>query len=160
MIGRHVEGPLETVDAEAGRRHGHHETADARRVARLAARARKHERMRRGVHARLPHLLPADPPSRLVAVHGARGRGGHVRCVAPVFRLRQAKGDADVTREHPSDEFVALALLRPQAIRSRATPIPDHGDEWEIAHDRVLSLQVIEQPQPSSRKMHANRCHP
>jgi len=66
-------------------------------------------------------------------------------------RFGKPEGDAPGALEAAEDEFLFL-LFR--------APLVEHGDEGEVADDRMLVLQVIVQPEASPRKMLADHRHP
>ena len=120
-------------------------------VTRIAIGAREDNAMARPMHTSDPHLGTVDAPTvNTVAAfrHCARRHVGSVRAVTG---LGQAEGEAVASLQRADDE---LRLLR---LRAK---VPQHKYDRKIADDRMLVLQVVEQPQPLGRKMLANHCHP
>ena len=98
------------------------------------------------VHIFSPLMIQPLTLSR-VAWHRA---GFHVRRVRAVLGLGQAKGDA------------VFAVIEPSIIAfwsSRAVAV-EHGDDRQIADDRMLVLQIVVQAEALGGKMLADHGHP
>src|SRR5581483_7242849 len=67
-----------------------------------------------------------------------------------VMRFGQAKGDAVLARERALDH--RLLFIAAVAV--------EHGDEREIADDRMLVLQIVMEAEPLGGKMLADHGHP
>ena len=151
MIGGHVEGPHPFLDLQPLRRVGHKETGDTARVAIVAAGAGEHCAVRGDMHPGDPHLLAIDQPAIDAVTRFTHRTGFHVRRIAAVIGLGQAKGDPPRPFEPAEDEFLLL-FLRPEML--------EHGDKREIADDAVFVLQIIVQPQPARGEPVADHRHP
>ncbi len=150
VIGRHVEGPHILLDLHAGRFGRHQETGDAARIAVIAAGAGEQRAMGGDMHAGGPHLLAVDHPS-LDAVAGRLHRAGfHMGRIRAMLGLGEAKGDAVFSDQRSLDH--RLLVVAAVAV--------EHGDEREIADDRVLVLQVVVQAKSLGREMLADHGHP
>lgn len=103
------------------------------------------------MHAGDPHLLAVDPPA-IDPVAGLAHRARfHVGGVRSVVRFGEAESDAPRALKPAEDEFLFL-LLGP--------PLIEHGDEGEVADDRVFVLEVVVQAEAHPRKMLADHRHP
>lgn len=127
MIGRHVEGPEIFLDLHTRRITGHDEAADAERVAVFARHTRKHEIMRRHMHARIPHFLAIDEPAINAVALLAHSACFHPCGVRAVIRLGKAEGNARRTVEATFNELLLLC---------RRTEIAEHQHRREIADNR------------------------
>lgn len=143
--------PFVTLCFHPGRIPRHDETGNATDIPILSRRPRKDEAMRRVMHARLPFLPSINPPPILTVPRLPHCSRPHVRGIAAMTRLRQSKGDPDVTRQPSPDELLLLALV-PKVLH--------HDHIREVAHDRMLRLQVVEEPQALGRKMLPDDRHP
>ena len=142
MVGRHVEGPHVLLDLHAMALGRHQEAGDAAGIAVIARGAREQRAMRGDVHAGRPHLLAVDDPA-LDVVAGRRHRARlHVRRVGAVIRLGQAKGDAVLALDRAVDH--RLLVVAAVAV--------EHGDDGQIADDRMLVLQIVVQAEALRRQ--------
>ena len=146
VIRRHVEGPVEVADLEAGRVRRHQEGRDAARVAGLSRRAREDDVERRVVEPAVEALLAVDHPVAAVA-HGAGLEPGGV---AAVIGLGEPEGDALRARDHALEQ---LRLLRGAAVAV------DHVHLRKIPDDRRLVLEIVVQAEPLVRQVLADDRH-
>lgn len=103
------------------------------------------------MHARLPLLEPVNqPPTNSVPLFWPRSRL-HMCRVAAMSRLSQAKGDAHFALQPSSNQLLFL-LWRPEIL--------DHDHVREVSHHRVLSLEVVEEPQAFCGEVLSDNRHP
>ncbi len=151
VIGGHVECPHIFFDFQPRRVGGHQQAGYAARGAIGTAGAAERGAMRRHMHAGDPHFFAIDQPAGHAIAGFRHGAGFHVRGVAAMVRLGQAKGGDAFPGEAAQDEFL---LLR------RGAKGFEHGHEREIADDGMLVLQIIVQAQALGGKMVADHRHP
>ncbi len=130
---------------------GRQEAGDAACIARLAAGAGKQRAVGGGVHAGGPHLLAVDQPAVHAVAHLAHRRGLHVGGVTAVVGFGQAEGDAGLEGQLAADELLFLC---------RGAEVAQHHDDGEVAHHRMLVLQVVEQAQALAGEVVADHAHP
>ena len=130
VVGGHVEGPPEEVDAEARRVGGHEERADADGRAGVAGRAGEDDVVGGVVQPRVEALLAVDHPLVAVGHRGGLEEGG----VGAVAGLGEAEGEATGAVEEPRHP---LGLLRLGA------EVAHHQHGREVADDGALVLQVV-----------------
>ena len=75
----------------------------------------------------------------------------HVRRVGAVLGFCETEGDDALALEAAEDELLLLRL---------GAEFLEHGDEREIAHDRVLVLKVVVEAEALCREMLADHRHP
>jgi nucleoid DNA-binding protein len=74
-----------------------------------------------------------------------------MRRITPMPRLRQAKRNSHPTLQRAVNKILLLLLI---------AKMLDHDDRREVAHNRMLILQVIEQPQSFTSEMFSDHGHP
>ncbi len=102
------------------------------------------------MHAGGPHLLAVDDPARDAVAGRLHGRCFHVGGIRAVLGLGETKGDAIFSCDRAFDH--RLLVVAAVAV--------EHGDQRQIADDRMLVLQIVVQAKPPGGKMLADHGHP
>jgi hypothetical protein len=150
MIRRHVEGPHIFLDLDARALGRHQQASNTPRVTIIAGCAGKQRAMGGDMHTRGPHLLAVDDPAFHVVAGRRHGPGFHMRRVGTVIGFGEAKRDAVFSGDRAFDH--RLLIVGAVAV--------EHGDDGQIADDRMLVLQIVVQAETFRREMLADHGHP
>ena len=150
VIGRHVECPKIFADFKSRCIAWHHKTGDAARFAVIAIGPGKGHDMAGIGQPGGPHLVTINQITRHAITNFRNGAGIHMRCIAAMMLLGQAKAPAHFPFEHQRYE-ITLLLLRAK--------IAQHQYLHQIADYAAFILQIIVQTQPLVRQMVTDHRH-
>ena len=146
MLNVHSHSSIFTPGASAG----NDEAGDAVRVAILAGGAGEHHHVRGDMHARRPHLLAIEQPSRRAVPRVRHGAAFHEGGVRSVIGFGQAEGGA----HFPAGHACAIA-----GILFGCGEGPEHDDERIVADDGVFVLKIVMQAKAFGGKVFADDGH-